>query len=582
MTFLNGSSNQLLSTKNIIHSLTQKSVIRIGTPFSTNQHNLEQFATNVLSTTSTLTTLQLLDTATTLHNESFRKALAQNATITFLNLRHSNCDDEGAIALATILKTNSTLQTISLNDNRIRDIGAKALAEALEVNRTLEKLYLNDNLVGEEGAMALMDVGSRRGGGRTLLQISLRGNNFEDEEGEEALVDALFEVDESEEEEEMVVVKSLPTKITDINKIRQDGQGTTNDDDDTNMLDPQTDINTLLAERKLMMQQLDNLSTDRTEARDELAAKDAILRMKDDKIATQREQFDRYKREVEKVAAEKEVMMQQLKDKLATKNADSAAKDAELKMKIEEIVNLHKQELQRLEDKIASNNANATAKGAAKDAELTVKLEAISNLHKQELGQTEAARVAAENKAASKDAELTLTNHLVMMKDAEIFQLRSQLSIQQNELAAKIMVERQQSMQLVDKLNVDVARAKASEFRKGAELKKANELLKMKDEELSSLDVELSNHRKQLNAYINEMSTKDNELKKKHEELSDQISDNEQLRKRLDEMKCQVGQLSAQNAELVTRESNLKKINEDLSAEKTQLSAQVESLNERI
>eukprot|EP00986_Skeletonema_menzelii_P012033 scaffold6418_cov120-Skeletonema_menzelii.AAC.1 len=104
----------------------------------------------------------------------------------------------------------------------------------------------------------------------------------------------------------------------------------------------------------------------------------------------------------------------------------------------------------------------------------------------------------------------------------------------------------------------------------------------MKDEELSSVDVELSNHRKQLNAYMNEMSTKDNELKKKHEELSDQISDNEQLRKRLDEMKCQVGQLSAQNAELVTRESNLKKINEDLSAEKSQLSAQVESLNERI
>ena len=102
--------------------------------------------------------------------------------------------------------------------------------------------------------------------------------------------------------------------------------------------------------------------------------------MQGDKIATQREQFDRYKREMEKVAAEKKGRIQQLKDELAAKNACVVT---------------------------------------------------------------------------AKDAELTLKNHLVRMKDAELLQFRSQLN--------EIMVGRQQIIQLVDKLNGDVARAKANE-----------------------------------------------------------------------------------------------------------------------
>ena len=161
-----------------IDSLVKKREIRIGFKFTINDSNLAQFATDVLSSTTTLKTLRL-DTAAALESESFCTALAQNDTIEFINLQESCCDDDGAIALASILKTNSTLQTISLNDNHITDVGAKALAEALATNHVLRRLYLNNNMIDEKGAKALTDVMSPR------RIISLKDNNFDDEEEEE-------------------------------------------------------------------------------------------------------------------------------------------------------------------------------------------------------------------------------------------------------------------------------------------------------------------------------------------------------------------------------------------------------------
>mmetsp|Transcript_27897 Transcript_27897/g.43857 ORF Transcript_27897/g.43857 Transcript_27897/m.43857 type:complete len:761 (+) Transcript_27897:100-2382(+) len=592
MTFINGKL-----THKDIQSLTKKNIIRIGSsttttfPSSSNNHNLE-ILTTVLQTTTTLRTLQLDDSATAFQNVKFVTALTQNTTIRFLNLRQSQCDDKGAIALASILKENSTIQTISLNDNHIGNVGAIALAEGLKVNRAVRKLYLNDNCIGEEGARALMDVKSGAdNGGTSLLQIiSLRRNNLsaEEEEGREfqnVFNGRVVEKDLCQEKEKELTEKSLkrrnsPTAFLiessssvtcnkTCNKINHDGPSRTTTENTNNTSDQQQqiEIDALLAERKLMMQQLDNLSTAQHEARDELAAKDAVIRMKEDQILVQRKQLAHCESEVNEIRVEHQRTIQKLQDKLSCETALAAArvaaKDAELKRKDDEIVNLRKHLDQMEKAKVV-----AAAQAAAKDAELKIEYEEILNLHQKELDQIEAARDAAERKAVAKEAELSFKNHVVVMKDAELSQLKDQLTIQRNELVAKMVMGQNQSKQLVDKFTVDIARMKSLEVLR-------DDLLKTKDEEIL-------NQGKQLEVYAAEMNTKDTELKKKHDELLDQISSNEKLRVSLDEMKCRVEQLSAQNAEMAAAESKLKKMNEDLSAKNSKLTTRVGSLKERL
>jgi len=545
MTFISGRLVQ-----EDINKLTKKNVISVGCSVHAKE-NLDILAAVLTTTATKLETLQLDDTATALQNDNFLTALTQNDTIRFLNLRSSGCDDNGAIALATVLRKNSTLQTISLNDNNISDVGAKALAEALKENTAVQKLYLNDNIISEEGAKALADA--RRGiDGKLQIIISLRRNKLTDEAFAAALKESptIYQrrhVDSNDGREEELAEKSPTTISSPIisekesaasNKISNVGAGVTAKD--TNTWDRlQMNIDNYLAERKLMKQQLDNLSTARHEARDELAAKDAMLRKKDDELLTQRKQFDQYQRRVDKLTAEQQRNIQQLEDKLSADNAlaagEAAAKDAELKMKYEETLNLL-----------------------------------------IELEQMEAAKVAAETKAVELNTELRIKNDLVKMKDAEFLHLRTQLNIQLNELETKIMVGlEQQSNQKVDKLSADVARVKAIEASKDAELTMAKDLLKMKDEELLK-------QRKQLDVFTSEINSKEAELKKKNEELLGQISGNEELRESSDEMKRRVEQMYLQNAEFVATNSNLKKRNEDLSAENSQLTAQVDSLSESL
>lgn len=463
-------------------------------------------------------------------------------------------------------------------------MGAIALAEGLKVNRVVRKLYLNDNCIGKEGVKALMDV-KKSGvddGGASLLQIiSLRRNNLdekEEKEGEE-FVDVVKEscpkeivdcsvVEKDGCKEEELIEKSPKSASSPAfriessssvtrNKTNHDGASRTTAED-TNMSEQQQqkiEIDALIAERKLMMQQLNDLSTTRDEARDELAAKDAVIRRKEEQILVQRKQLAHYESEVNEIRAEHKRMIQQLHDKLSSETvlaaARVAAKDAELKMKDDEILNLNKQ-LEQME--------KAKVSATVKAAELKVKCEEMLNLHKKELDQIEAARVAAENKAIAKEAELSLKNHLVVMN---------------NELEAKVVMGQKQSKQLVDKFTVDIARMKSREVLKDAELKRTHDLLKTKDEEILI-------QRKQLEALVAEIDTKETELKKKHEELLDHISSNEKLRESSDEMERQVEQLSAQNAEMAAVESNLKKMNEDLSSKNSHLTSRVDSLSERL
>jgi Ran GTPase-activating protein (RanGAP) involved in mRNA processing and transport len=444
MTFI---SSRLVQ-EDIITELAKKSVIRVGcSSFADDENKNFEILTAVLRTTATLETLQLDDTAAALQNDEFLTALAQNRTIRFLNLRCSGCDDGGATALAAVLKENSTLQTISLNDDNICDVGAKALAEALKENGSVQKIYLNDNNISDEGAIALADA--LRGNDGSLQLISLRRNKLTNE-GAETFADVLEEKKTSQkmhvmdwgvakEGRETELTEKTPKTSSPVSKVESLASNQISDEGerataDTNILDRhQIEMDKLLAERKLMMQQLDNLSTARHEAQDELAAKDAMLKMKDEKLLTLRKQLDDYQRAVDKVTAEQQRMRQQLEDKLFADNALAAAKDGELKIKSEEILNLRKQ-----------------------------------------LDQKEAAKVLAETKVAEINAELNRNDDLIKMKDAELSHLRNlqnQLSIQRNELEARIIMGQQQMKQLLDNLSADIARVKASEASKDADLR---------------------------------------------------------------------------------------------------------------
>jgi len=78
-------------------------------------------------------------------------ARPQHSFIGELSLGKNNIGDDGAIALAALLKAGYAIRRLSLRDNTIGDAGAHALAEALAVNTTLEELDLWGNELTSSG-----------------------------------------------------------------------------------------------------------------------------------------------------------------------------------------------------------------------------------------------------------------------------------------------------------------------------------------------------------------------------------------------------------------------------------------------
>ena len=167
----------------------------------------------VLQATAVLETLHLSDRSViALKNSKFIKALAKNRTIKTLNFDWARCGDEGAKALAAVLKENTTienidldrneisdvgakafaaalkendtLQTLNLVRNNISDVGAKALAAALKVNASIQELYLDRNEIGYVGAAALAAALKEN---ITLKQLTLDFNNIREKGGEDIL-----------------------------------------------------------------------------------------------------------------------------------------------------------------------------------------------------------------------------------------------------------------------------------------------------------------------------------------------------------------------------------------------------------
>ena len=563
-----------------VAQLAKESLIRIGDSCQ-GDRNYEILAA-VLRITSKLQTLQL-DSSAALRNDKFISALASNTTIRFLNLRSSCCDDTDAAALAAnVLKNNATLQTISLNDNNISDVGAKALAEALMENNSIQKLYLNDNQISDEGAGAL--AASQNGVGGVLRIISLSGN-------------ALTNVIESSMNCGYSAIKIEPmvSKKTSLNTLF----AATNAKTIKNKVGRHHDneMGKLLEERKVMQQQLDNLSTDRDEARGELAAKDAIIKMKDEKILTHSLELNHYQKRVDKIIAEKQTLVQQLKDELTAKEADTmdklASKDVELEVKNVEISNLQNQlidmkeaknaveaksaelrlELQLKDELIRMKDDEAALlrdEFASKDAELEVKNVEISILRKQ-LNDMKEAKDAEEAKSAELRLESQLKDELIRLRVEEVALLRNQIEIQHIEFGA----EQQRSKQHLDRISEDMAATKAREESKGVELTSAKNQLRAQNEELAEL-------RKRLDDLTEEIGAKKAELKATNIKLSDYVSRSEKLQQVSDEMKLRVERLSLENEESANTIANLTTTNEDLCEQKSQLTSQVSSLTERL
>ena len=77
-------------------------------------------------------------------------ALAQNKSVTSLDLRNNRIPLSAVTPLATLIRSNNTIEKLDLRWNEIATDGAKILVPALERNRTLVELELSGNKIAEE------------------------------------------------------------------------------------------------------------------------------------------------------------------------------------------------------------------------------------------------------------------------------------------------------------------------------------------------------------------------------------------------------------------------------------------------
>jgi len=120
----------------------------------------------------------------------FAKALAEalkyNSSVKDLDLQHNGLCNEAAEALADALRFNRTITQISLANNGI-STGAQALAAALAENDSVSHIDLGCNQLGDKEVEALAEALKSN---RSVLRLGLGGNLITNA-GVEALADAL-------------------------------------------------------------------------------------------------------------------------------------------------------------------------------------------------------------------------------------------------------------------------------------------------------------------------------------------------------------------------------------------------------
>ena len=83
--------------------------------------------------------------------------LSYNHTLRELGLSYNQIRSEGAVAIATMLKTNSSLERLYLDRCSIGSSGGVELGRALERNKTLRVLWLSGNALGDDGVRGLSE-----------------------------------------------------------------------------------------------------------------------------------------------------------------------------------------------------------------------------------------------------------------------------------------------------------------------------------------------------------------------------------------------------------------------------------------
>jgi hypothetical protein len=107
------------------------------------EYLLGDYIYDLLNGTTSLKKLDLSVTKqTSVDVMKISMGLINNNTLTHLSLRHCLARNDGAWAIANLLKHNSTLKKIDLYDNRILDQGMKSLYYGLVKNNSLEEIIL--------------------------------------------------------------------------------------------------------------------------------------------------------------------------------------------------------------------------------------------------------------------------------------------------------------------------------------------------------------------------------------------------------------------------------------------------------
>jgi hypothetical protein len=119
--------------------------------------------------------------------KAIAEVLKVNAVVTTLDLADNSIEDEGAIAIAESLKVNAVLTTLQLSGNNIGVDGAFAIAEALKVNAVVTDLRLWNNNICDDGAKAIAEALKVNA---VLTFLRLSGNNI-GVDGAKAIAEAL-------------------------------------------------------------------------------------------------------------------------------------------------------------------------------------------------------------------------------------------------------------------------------------------------------------------------------------------------------------------------------------------------------
>jgi Ran GTPase-activating protein (RanGAP) involved in mRNA processing and transport len=117
-----------------------------------------------------------------------------NSNVQYLYLEGNQLGDQGAIALAELLKdeTNgaSALREVFMGANQIQSKGAIEVALSLKYNKVVSKIYLEGNNIGLEGAEAFSTVLEELDGNTALKKLFVDNNNI-GKEGSQRLAMAL-------------------------------------------------------------------------------------------------------------------------------------------------------------------------------------------------------------------------------------------------------------------------------------------------------------------------------------------------------------------------------------------------------